>query len=268
MKNIASHRFFQLTIICFFVLFFTYSWGSDIGDEEERRIILKKKLFLTQNPRENTRLRELILLVKENFISLQETSIETVQKFPFATRNQRKYPSLNFTDTTNNFDWLAYAQQLMLSYLEKDDCSLGDMVLYLKDNQKQFKFNEIECLFACTFQEIISYNELYYAKRRISDSSKIIDIQKAMCLHQVPVIVALSLSRDLKEKSCKILVLYDFNNKTQIFVAKDILQLSNGSIPMINISYMEIQLFALEAWVGYNSTLIPRPREELCIDPI
>lgn len=141
-------------------------------------------------------------------------------------------------------------------YLLKSCYSLGNMMHYLhkigiqeRKSGKYLKFNEIKCLFAYTYEEIFSYIKLYSVKRKISDTSKIMNIQKAMCLYQAPVIVALSLSNDFNEASCKVLILYHFDDEDHIFLAKGILD----SNKVIEIPYMAIQLLALEAWVGYNS---------------
>ncbi len=248
-------------------------------EEEKWEMMIPKKEFpLVEEKRQEISLKELKHLFQDGLINLQQTPLSIVQKFPFAKRTFRKTPQLHLTFEYEEFNWLisndrdnqifhlfragveclkyVYGQQLTFSYSKYKDHSLGSMMHYFYDigiqgenDQIFFKFNAVECIFASTYEEILSYSKLYSRKKRTSEESKIENIQKAMCLYQVPVIVALSLSNDLNETSCKILVLYHFDNDTKNFIGKDLY--SNNEI---KIPYVAIQLLALEAWVGYNST--------------
>lgn len=294
MISIEARRLLKLAMICFLFIPSLNCCASDVlGKEEESEMMIPKKKFpSTENEIKESTLKELILSFQDDLINLQQTPLGIVQDFPFTTRTIRKIPHLHLTFEHEEFNWLTsndqdnqghhlfkagveclkyvYGQQLTFSYPNAtyNYHSLGSMMLYFYDigiqggNNKNFKFNEIECLFACTYKEILSYMELASRKKRTSDASKITDIQKAMCLHQVPIIVALFLSEDIKKKDCKILILYYFNNKTQIFKAKD-LQSNKVKVP-----YMAIQLFALEAWVGYNSILLTPPQNQRSINLI
>ncbi|OJX07012.1 MAG: hypothetical protein BGO76_02485 [Caedibacter sp. 38-128] len=247
--------------------------------EEEWEMMIPKKAFPSpDNEIKKSTLKELMLSLQDGLLELHQTPRGIIEDFSFATRTFRKVPQLHLIFEHEDFNWLAsngqdnqaphlyragvecleyvYGQQLTFSYLEYNYHSLGGMMLYFYgigiqgDNNINFKFNEIECLFAYTYKEVFSYMDLAFRNKRISDASKITDIQKAMCLRQVPVIVALFLSENIKKNDCKILILYDFDNETQLFKAKD-LQSTKVKVP-----YMAIQLFALEAWIGYNSMLI------------
>lgn len=247
--------------------------------ETGTRLIPRKIPSSRREDKDNITLDSLMSSFQADIVKLQETSLDIVQEFPPKIRTERKVPPLKLTFEYEKFNWLTsdnyddkmpplfiagveclkyiYGQQLTLSCSE-DFYSLGSMMNYLyktgiqkKNDEIYFSFKQLECLFACTYQEIISYKGLCFSQERNPDISKISPIKKAICFYQVPVIVALSLAKNCKDACCKILILYDFDDNLQQFEAKEVQ--SNNKL---NVSYLAVQLLALEAWVGYHSTLL------------